>query len=165
MDDQDREWMRTLDSRLWVTQPYEQYFGTHKHTGEWTLPVDSERLTADELRRLVEVLREGLACGRLAFIMENSNFGFRIAMEVVSVPPPLYPGVIGEIEHLLLVDQSHVPRCTTDPSDAGCYPKEPAERWSLAWQTFHPFTHHPDNAVLLARLGLPLPRDRESYEY
>lgn len=137
----------------WLTATHESIWElhcdplSHNHIAREGWYSEVRALSGREWHEIQKLIRtHGLICE-----MRNACFGFGCGMTVYADGDPIYPGIPIEPKFLINLTQRHLPGGKA--------------RFEDAWPEFVRYTHTADNTVLLARNGLPAPREKSHYEY
>lgn len=151
-------WLKALHASVWET--HIQHNVRH---GPQRWSSEARRLTPEEWATLQEVLRTHKPICEL----HNACMGFGCGMAVYAEPPRVYPGADVRPEFLLDVTKDHLPLTVCDLREPGERGADCRDRtfFEDGWRAFSPFTHHPDNARLLAAYGFESPKSKGYYDY
>lgn len=138
-------WLKNLQKSLWKeSSTFDRY----------RTPLENRRLTREEYRRGVEIIRDQ----KLLCVMGVGVFGFGFSLTVYRVVhDEIYPGVGSEVECLVTVTNKHL------PVKLNAY--EQSYIKDVGWKLFSKLTHTEENKKRLREYGLPEQKDKSYYEY
>jgi len=155
--EQDLEWLRSLDPRLWERKEETEYYNgsSGKRTKTYA---KYERITDDELTRVFEIVLKL----NLPICMYSTEFGFGVGLGIHEPEKPsLFPGTEEETvpDLIVVISMQHLPlsQSTFEAKDRITFDD--------GWRVFSELTHRDQNLDLVKRCGLPEPKGKGHYAY
>lgn len=155
LSDDDRDWLKALDDKIWPETPGGGDFITLKA---------ARPLKEDELTRLTRLLNEG---NLVVEMFSTSMFG-GYGVRLYEHEPYPHAGPV----HLVSVIEGHIPppsrydrEVPSKKSSKVDKDKIPGSGSTRAWKYFSKYTHTPKMTAYCAQYRLKKPQERNHYDY